>query len=321
MAMEGELPRQPADFAKWVGTVVEANTTLKGLLAKSDKRTLENRVGQVAEGFYVFVAAIWYATGKNKGPTLDWLASLLEPLVKAAGRSLSSTSTWHKVTRTSSQTGHRAAHETHLLENIRKLQADDIALKNNRVYIPADSNTPVLHPNEDAPRLEVPEVRVQPPASSEEGSESSSPVRELHQMQRLNEAASRSEVAAAMQSEARSRPAHWYAHLQNTAPRENAFAPTLLNPGDDEPNPFGLGDLDRELDERASFLAVRELILAGDPATMDFLRDPLPSPAVAPRRPLAPRMLNLTDVLDLPQEFEFKAHVRASTGPASLRYL
>ncbi|KAJ7140195.1 hypothetical protein C8R43DRAFT_1109559 [Mycena crocata] len=228
--------------------------------------------------------------------------------------------------------------ETHLLENIRKLQADDIALKNNRVFIPADSNTPVLHPNEDAPRLEVPEVRVQPPASSEEGSESSSPVRELHQMQRLNEAASRSEVAAAMQSEARSRPAHWYAHLQNTAPRENAFAPTLLNPGDDEPNPFGLGDLDRELDECASFLAVRELILAGDPATMDFLRDPLPSPAVAPRRPLAPRMLNLTDVLDLPrcvcarstvcgvlmlnrQEFEFKAHVRASTGPASLRYL
>ncbi|KAJ7140204.1 hypothetical protein C8R43DRAFT_592658 [Mycena crocata] len=101
-------------------------------------------------------------------------------------------------------------------------------------------------------------------------------------------------------------------------------APTLLNPGDDEPNPFGLGDLDRELDERASFLAVRELILAGDPATMDFLRDPLPSPefkAAAPRRPLAPRMLNLTDVLDLPQEFEFKAHVRASTGPASLRYL
>ncbi|KAJ7075479.1 hypothetical protein C8R43DRAFT_1143791 [Mycena crocata] len=58
MAMEGELPRQPADFAKWVGTVVEANTTLKGLLAKSDKRTVENRVGQVAEGFYVFVAAI-----------------------------------------------------------------------------------------------------------------------------------------------------------------------------------------------------------------------------------------------------------------------
>ncbi|KAJ7075484.1 hypothetical protein C8R43DRAFT_1183232 [Mycena crocata] len=319
MAMEGELPRQPADFAK-------ANTTLKGLLAKSDKRTVENRVGQVAEGFYVFVAAIWYATGKNKGPTLDWLASLLEPLVKAAGRSLSSNSAWFKATRIASQTIRWAAHGIlHRTYNSHSLQqrhpswrtSTNSALKNNGVFIPADSNTPVLHLDEFA----VPEVRVQPPASSEEGSESSSPVRELHQMQRLNEAASRLEVAAAMQSEARSRPAHWYAHLQNTAPRENAFAPTLLNPGDDEPNPFGLGDLDRELDERASFLAVRELILAGDPATMDFLRDPLPSPAVAPRRPLAPRMLNLTDVLDLPQEFEFKAHVRASTGPASLRYL
>ncbi|KAJ7140213.1 hypothetical protein C8R43DRAFT_593062 [Mycena crocata] len=139
MAMEGELPRQPADFAKvhrfhtichlaqlawWVGTVVEANTTLKGLLAKSDKRTVENRVGQVAEGFYVFVAAIWYATGKNKGPTLDWLASLLEPLVKAAGRSLSSNSAWYKATRIASQTIRRAAHETSVLENIHKLRVE-----------------------------------------------------------------------------------------------------------------------------------------------------------------------------------------------------
>ncbi|KAJ7140199.1 hypothetical protein C8R43DRAFT_1238528 [Mycena crocata] len=290
MAMEGELLCQVGRGGRLV------NSTF---LAKSDRRTSDGH------GTYVFIAAIWYATGKNNGPTLDWLASLLEPLVKAARRSLSSNSAWFKATRIASQTVRRAAHETHLLENIRKLQGRRHRVEKQQGFIPADSNTPVTPPNEDAPRLEVP----------------SSPVRELHQMQRLNEAASRSEVAAAMQSEARSRPAHWYAHLQNTAPRENAFAPTLLNPGDDEPNPFGLGDLDRELDECASFLAVRELILAGDPATMDFLRDPLPSPAVAPRRPLAPRMLNLTDVLDLPQEFEFKAHVRASTGPASLRYL
>ncbi|KAJ7140189.1 hypothetical protein C8R43DRAFT_592056 [Mycena crocata] len=161
-------------------------------------------------GRFLCLCCCHLVTGKNKGPTLDWLASLLEPLVKAAGRSLSSNSAWYKATRIASQTIRRAAHGIlHRAYDSHSLQqrhpswrtSTNSALKNNGVFVPADLNTPVLHLNEFA----VPEVRVQPPPSSDEGS---SPVRELHQMQRLNEAASRSEVAAAMQSEARSRPAH-----------------------------------------------------------------------------------------------------------------
>ncbi|KAJ7140170.1 hypothetical protein C8R43DRAFT_1238509 [Mycena crocata] len=171
-----------------------------------------------------------------------------------------------------------------------------LRVENNGVFIPADSNTPALHLNEFA----VPEVRVQPPPSSDEGPRPS---------ESCTRCSASTKQQAARKSLQRCSQRHAPARLTDGA------APTLLNPG----------DLDRELDERASFLAVRELILAGDPATMDFLRDPLPSPAVAPRRPLAPRMLNLTDVLDLPQEFEFKAHVRGVDGscqpPLPLRCL
>ncbi|KAJ7140258.1 hypothetical protein C8R43DRAFT_1018085 [Mycena crocata] len=306
MALVGETPMQPKEFAKFFGTAVESNQIMKPLLAKTDPRIVTNNVGLVHHGFYVFVAAVWFATGRNNGPVLDWLVSLLEPLVKAAGRSVKSDTKWYKPTRAATQTS-RPADETLLLQNIRKLQLEDVNVK----------RTSLNHPVNIEEAL-VPEVRIQSPASFDEGS----PAGELRQMARENDAARRSARAADMIS----REPHLYAHLQDTAPRENAFAPTLLNPGDDEPNPFGMGDLDREFDERASFLAVRELILNADRATMAFLRAPVPTPKpnrdVTPaRRPLTPLMLNLTEVLDLPQEFEFKAHVRASTGPASVRYI
>ncbi|KAJ7140253.1 hypothetical protein C8R43DRAFT_1018066 [Mycena crocata] len=307
MALVGEMPMQPKEFAKCFEAAAESNQILKPMLAKSDQRIVANNVGLVQHGFYVFVAAVWFATGRNKGPVPDWLVSMLEPLVKAAGRAVKSNLTWYKQTRAATQIS-RTADETLLLQNIRNLQLEDVNAKR------ASFNHPV-----NIEEALVPEVRIQSPASSDEGS----PAGELRQMAHENDAARRSARADA---DMISREPHLYAHLQDTAPRENAFAPTLLNPGDDEPNPFGMGDLDRELDERVSFLAVRELILNADRATMAFLRAPVPTPkpkrdVMPARRPLTPLMLNLTEVLDLPEEFEFKAHVRASTGPASVRYI
>ncbi|KAJ7105481.1 hypothetical protein C8R43DRAFT_1165624 [Mycena crocata] len=98
LSIEPHLARKPVGFAKGMEGCFKSNEVMKTFLAAAERTILQNDVSKVDEGFYAFIAAVWYKYPPTTRTAVvnAWLVSILEPLVRAAGDAVSSNwATWY----------------------------------------------------------------------------------------------------------------------------------------------------------------------------------------------------------------------------------